>query len=256
MLLATRGIEPTWNDVEQSVGHRALLLSPNRVPVLAELAGQVADAEIPLVAKIYADPAATLAPDAPEFATAYCVCSVVGFGATVWPGESAAADRIRARCPRRDGPARVSDPGPPGTPAWLSRARHERRWGPRLTSGPFDCQRRRGGGVRERAGGAARRLAAPAGASAHGDAGSGQGDRQKIEDQNRHLRRTQRAMLNVVEDLHEARAALERRSPSGRESWRWRTRRWRRGTASSRSSSTSPRTICRSPCAPSPATYK
>ncbi len=210
VLMATRGIEPAWNDVDQSVGHRAVLLSAERTPVLADLAGQLATAQPAATAKIYLDPPAMLVSAAPTFATAYGVSSVVAFGAVAWPGESVLliafarvalnqtalpGFRILAHQARllwlqsREAQAALE-------PHALERARsimsgelaeaYESELSELLQDWP-----RRLASVR-----AETQAAADVTAS-------------KIEEQNRHLRRTQRAMLNVVEDLHEARAALE-----------------------------------------------
>ena len=209
LLLATRGIEPAWNDLDQAIGHRAVLLTPEREPVLAELAGSPANADSAAVARVYGNLPVALAPDAPALATAYGVCSVVGFGAEAWPGESVLVVAfVRAR---------LDQTVVPGFRILAHQARL--LWLQSCEAAAL------GGAAHERALSAARRdLAAAyeneldellqewprrlARARAETQAAA-QETAGKIEEQNRHLRRTQRAMLNVVEDLHEARAALE-----------------------------------------------
>jgi signal transduction histidine kinase len=86
-LLATRGIEPAWNDVSRSVNHRALLVDAGGSPMAAEISQQLrrGDPTGPTAsAFLIADPAGSPAIAAKEFITSYDVRSVFGFGATAF----------------------------------------------------------------------------------------------------------------------------------------------------------------------------
>jgi signal transduction histidine kinase len=209
-LVATRGIEPEWNDVERSSGHRGMLLAGDAGPMVRELARQlrIGDAAPPPTATFYvADPTTSPAVPSKTFVASYGIRSVVGFGTTAWPGESVvvvvfsrvlveraalqAFDVLAlytklAWIGSREGHAAIGD--------------HERSRALALDEivtsheihlGDVLLESRRG---LETARVEARR-AAEAGA-------------EQVEAHNRNLRRTQRAMFNVIEDLREAREAL------------------------------------------------
>jgi signal transduction histidine kinase len=90
-LVGSRGIEPAWNAAEQSAKHRALLLDDTRAPMVSELIQQlrVTDRVPPPVSTLYvpeADESTSIADK--SFVRAYGVRSVFGFAAPAWPGET------------------------------------------------------------------------------------------------------------------------------------------------------------------------
>lgn len=209
-LVATRGIEPAWNDVERSSGHRGMLLTGDAGPMVTELARQlrIGDAAPPPTATFYvADPTTSPAVPAKTFVASYGIRSVVGFGTTAWPGESVivvafarvvvertalqAFDVLAlytklAWIGSREGHAAIGDHAQSRALALDEIvALHETHFGDVLQE-----SRRRLEAVRIEA-----RRAADSGA-------------EQLEGHNRNLRRTQRAMLNVIEDLRDAREAL------------------------------------------------
>lgn len=90
-LVASRGLEPAWNDVTRSAEHRVVLLGVQQAPMVAELERQlrIEDASQPPTGTFHiADARTSPAVPAKDFVEAYGVQSVFGFGVRAWPGES------------------------------------------------------------------------------------------------------------------------------------------------------------------------
>jgi signal transduction histidine kinase len=212
-LIATRGIEPAWNEVASSTAHAAILLEGASAPMAMELARQlrIDDPTGPLVSSFYVSEAASSAAvSVKSFVNAYGVRSVFGFGTTAWPGETLVV-LCFSRAFVEPATARAFETVALYTKAaWLDtlearaalgeanqaelRARvlgelvmlHETHLQAAITdfSARLEVER------------AEARRSASLGA-------------EQAELHNAQLRRTQRAMLNVIEDLREARGALE-----------------------------------------------
>jgi signal transduction histidine kinase len=210
VLVATGGLEAAWNDLEQSARDRTPSVAAESAPVLADLADQlvVGGAGLSVVARVYAD-GAGFAGLSPGFVRSYGIRAVVAFAAKLSPAESMVvvayvrapldesvlpafrilahharllwlhSSEMRAALPPREHERACSDARDDVVAAYEEELEDLlREWTRRLTAARTEAQR-----------------AAEANASL-------------IDEQNRHLRRTQRAMLNVVEDLREARSAL------------------------------------------------
>lgn len=211
-LVATRGILPPWNSVQQSHQHRVLLLSPGTTPMIAELARQLGlgGAE-PLHEGIFyiADAATSSAAAEKEFVAAHAVRSILGFGTTVWPGESLVViaftrrlvERATACCfatlARYAQLAFLQTPEARAALGELGQCQARAHALDELVRAQ-ECQ------FHELTLDSSRRLeAVRAEAQRAVDAGVKQFDAHNL-----NLRRTQRAMLNVIEDLREARTQL------------------------------------------------
>jgi signal transduction histidine kinase len=213
-LVATRGIEPAWNDVTRSVAHRALLLENNPAPMVSELARQlrVGDPTAPAVSSFYVPEAAdNRAISAKSFVSAYGVRSVFGFGATAWPGELVVVLGFSRSLLERSTARAFETVALYTKAAWLNTLEARAAL---AASRSYD--ERRADVLEELvtaheahlhvalADFTARLEATRDEATRSAEAGA-----QKTESHNAQLRRTQRAMLNVIEDLREARGALE-----------------------------------------------
>lgn len=89
-LVATRGLEAEWNDEARSTAHRAIFFGSNAAPMVTELERQlrIADAHQSRTGTFHiADALASSAVPEKRFVRAYGVQSAFGFGARVWPGE-------------------------------------------------------------------------------------------------------------------------------------------------------------------------
>lgn len=210
-LLATRGLEPGWGSVEASVAHRAVLLEGTAAPMISELARQLrlgAKTAAPIASFYVGDPSVSPAVPAKAFLTAYDVCSVFGFGMALAPMTSIVVVAF-SRAPIERTTARLFETvGLYAKIAWLS-SPHAREllaedWREALILGSdqlvtlleshiheamYDYRRRL-----DDAATAARRAADQAAEMAEAHA--------------RDVRQRQRAMLNVIEDLREARNTL------------------------------------------------
>jgi signal transduction histidine kinase len=213
-LLATRGIETAWNDVTCSVAHRALLLEDNPAPMVSELARQLrlGDSTAPTVSSFYVPEAAeSRAISAQSFVSAYGVRSVFGFGATAWPGEIVVVLGFSRSLLERSTARAFETVALYTKAAWLNTLEAGAALG-----GSRSYAERRAGALAELVAAHEAHLHevladfAVRLASTRGEATrSAEAGAQKTEFHNAQLRRTQRAMLNVIEDLREARGALE-----------------------------------------------
>ena len=212
-LLASRGIEPAWNDPARSDRHRAVVVTDRAEGMAPLLARQlrVGDSARAAVSAVYV-------PDAPNsreltdktFLRAFGVQSALALSIVAWPGESlmligfcraALASSIVANFETVGAYARLG---------WLESVQARERFSEsarerlraaaleqllgshevRLADLQHDLQRRL-----DQANEVARQAE--------------QARRAELEGNNRNLQRAQRAMLNVIEDLREARSALE-----------------------------------------------
>ena len=212
-LMATRGIEPAWNDPALSSGHRAVLLDGAGAPMIAELESQlrIGDLSQPPTGTFHiADAVASPAVPAKTFVRSYGVKSVFGFGVRAWPGETVlviafsrtAVDRRLARMLETVALYTwVAWLGSSEAHAQLDGLSHSRAWTDALaqlvavheTALRESLIEQRSQVTASRA---EARLAAEQAA-------------REAERHNSELRRTQRAMLNVIEDLRASREALE-----------------------------------------------
>jgi signal transduction histidine kinase len=212
-LVATRGIEPAWNDTAQSSAHRAVLLGGAGEPMLAELESQlrIGDLSQPATGTFHiADAVASPAVPAKNFVRSYGVRSVFGFGARAWPGETViviafsriAVDRKLARMLNPVALyTRVAWLGSGEAHARLDGLSHSRAWTEahaQLVAWHETALRE---SLTEQRSLVAASRAEARQAAEHADI--------RAERHNKELRRTQRAMLNVIEDLRAAREALE-----------------------------------------------
>lgn len=212
-LLATRGIEAPWNDVSQSSEHRVLMLEGSSDPMVAELDRQlrIEDLAQPPTGTFHiADAVASHAVPLKAFVQAYGVKSVFGFGARAWPGETIVLIAFARTSVERRVARMLEAVALYARVAWLH-ADHEHAlrdplghakaaataleqlltW-QELTIRESHAEQRTQV-ITSRA--MAREAAEKAAVS--------------TERHNHDLRRTQRAMLNVIEDLRAAREALE-----------------------------------------------
>lgn len=211
-LVASRGVEPSWCDVERSSGHRALTPAGPNAPMVAELAAQLRldDPSQPPACTFYvADAAESPAVPAKEFVRAYGVRSVVGFGTTAWPSESLVVVAFARASVERPAARAFEAFALAAKLAWLETREA------RAALGEAGLGRRRAAALEEVVTwheahlreavleGRRRHEAARLEAQRAADAGA-----KRLEEQNQSLRRAQRAMLNVIDDLREARAAL------------------------------------------------
>lgn len=211
-LLASRGVEPAWNDAANSKRHRVLVLDQNRAPMVEDLIHQLQvteDARLPARVLYVPEAAASPAVPAKSFVTAYGVRSVFGFAATVWPGETLVVvgfsraflerSTVRALLPvalamkaswvsTREAADAVGD----GLEQVRSRILQEVVASRETELRDIMLETRKNLALaREEA----LRLAEAAS--------------QSVERHNHELRRTQRAMLNVIDDLRQARNSLQ-----------------------------------------------
>ncbi len=210
-LVASRGIEPAWNDVRTSAGHRALALDEG-TPMLAELVRQLRigdpaqpPAGIFYVAEASTNPAVT----EKSFVTAYGVRSVVGFGATAWPGQTLIAIAFARAFVERAAVRPFETVALYAKLAWIESGTA------REALGPAECENARARVLEELVQSHEAHLAEAvlewrrsADAIRSEARHAAESSAAQVESQNRELRRTQRAMLNVVEDLREARKDL------------------------------------------------
>jgi signal transduction histidine kinase len=212
-LAATRGIEPAWNDVAQSMDHRALLLEGNTAPMVNELVRQLRTAHptAPPASSFHVAEAAD-SPSVPAqaFVRAYGVRSVFGFGAKLWPGEFFVVIGFSRVCLERSTARAFETVALYTKAAWLNTREA------RAVLCDRDYEQHRANTLEElvalheghlhtaMADFTLQLNAARSEARRASDVGA-----QKTEFQNSQLRRTQRAMLNVIDDLREARGALE-----------------------------------------------
>jgi signal transduction histidine kinase len=211
-LLATRGIEPAWNDVSQSRDQRVVVLAGTSSPMIAELERQlqIEDGSQPATGAFYlADARTSTAMPDKDFVESYGVRTVFGFGARAWPGETvvliafSCAELERRVIKTLDTVAHYT------RLAWLETREARRHLDSAIrtvlrseslahllsiyeTSSRESTQQHRSDVTASRA---EAQLAAERGAA-------------EFERHNRELRRVQRAMLNVIEDLREARESL------------------------------------------------
>jgi signal transduction histidine kinase len=210
-LVATRGIEPAWNEVDRSEHHRAVVFSESSSLMVAEVARQLRyhDAASPPVTTFFvADPKNSPAIVDKEFVTAFDVRAVFGFGARASSSRTMIVVAF-CRAPIELRTARLFEIiAFYARVAWLKvdelrgvlGAGHERALVAaledtiglyeRLTSDTAAEHRRTVDQLR---------LAAQNEAKAASKA---------ADDQARHLSRMQRAMLNVIDDLRQARESL------------------------------------------------
>jgi signal transduction histidine kinase len=211
-LIATRGIEPAWNETADFTGRRTSMPPDGAAPTVSEAVRQlrVYDISAPPVSTFYVAEAATSTsvPDK-SFATAYGIRSIVGFCARPWPGQAivligfarAVVERAAVHAFETLGLyARLAWIESPTSPAGLAGAEREQArvhafddlvasHETSLIDAALEW-RHSAEAIRNEA-----QRAADASA-------------EQVQHQNQELRRTQRAMLNVVEDLREARESL------------------------------------------------
>lgn len=212
-LVASRGIEPSWNDAALSTHHRALRVSGEERGMASLFWQQlrIGDSARPAVSALcVADAAASPEITDKDFVRAFGVESAIALFIAAWPGESLALVAFsRARLPPTISAvfetfglyARVGWLESPHADASLPGAARAERHALALdgllsahetqqTEIQLDLQRRL-----ESATDTAERAAAA--------------NRAQLEANNKNLRRAQRAMVNVIEDLRDAHLALE-----------------------------------------------
>lgn len=207
-LIATRGIEPRWNAVEQSRRHQVLLLGSDADPLVAECARQLklGETEPPEGAFYLAEAATSGAVADKQFVSTHGVRSVLGFGTTAWPGESLLVIVFVRRFVERSAARTFAALALYAKLAWIETLEARAALGEAGQSRAhadaleelvrahetqlIDAELRMDGMRAE-----VQRVV---------DSGA-----RMVDAQNLNLRRTQRAMLNVIEDLREARSALE-----------------------------------------------
>jgi signal transduction histidine kinase len=211
-LLATRGLEPAWDDVARAENRGLLTLRDRTSPLTVELERQlqIEDASQPPTGTFYIADARTSAavPDK-EFVASHSVRSVFGFGARAWPGETVVliafsrADLDRKTVKSLDTVAHYA------RLAWLdSREASAQLDRPSYAALRSDSLAHllsvyelssRESNLQHRSDVTASRAEAQLAAEQAAA---------EVERHNHELRRIQRAMLNVIEDLREARASL------------------------------------------------
>ena len=212
-LMASRGIESAWNDPAHSSEHRVLLLDPAGAPMVAELERQlrIGDEAQPATGTFHiADASASPAVPAKSFVRSYGIKSVFGFGARAWPGEAllviaftrSAVDRKLARM--------LEPVALYARAAWLSSSEAQAKLDREsLSSARAESLANivswhetvlRESHLEHQSIVTATRAEAQLAA----ERASSEAERHNAE-----LRRTQRAMLNVIEDLRDARGALQ-----------------------------------------------
>lgn len=211
-LLASRGLEPAWNDVSASKDHRVLLLRDEANPMLVELERQlrIEDASQPVTGTFYiADAGSSKAVPAKEFVAAYGVQCLFGLGLRAWPGETVLLIAF-SRAPLERKMVKTLDAVAQYTRlAWLE-SREARAALDRSSYAAKQAESLgellsvheasfRESHIRHRSDVNASRAAAQLAAERAVA---------ETERHNHELRRVQRAMLNVIEDLREARESL------------------------------------------------
>ncbi|HVZ36263.1 MAG TPA: hypothetical protein VG963_27735, partial [Polyangiaceae bacterium] len=212
-LAATRGIEPAWNDVKRSVAHGALLVESNAAPLLSELVRQlrVAGPTVPSASSFYVPEAANSSSvPSQSFVRAYGIRSVFGFGAKLWPGEIVVVIGFSRAFLERSTARAFETVALYTKAAWLNTrearaALLDRNYEQHRANALAELVTLHEGHLHTAMADFTLRLEATRSeAMRTADLGA-----RKIESQNSQLRRTQRAMLNVIDDLREARGALE-----------------------------------------------
>ncbi|HWA71572.1 MAG TPA: ATP-binding protein [Polyangiaceae bacterium] len=206
VLLASRGLEPAWNDVRQSNQDRALDLSEDRTT--AELARllQVAEPVPPPATVLYVPDATTSSAIADKrFVKAYGIRSVIGFSLTPWPGESVVVVAFLRVFIERAAASSFETVARYAKVSWLDTREARRRFA------EPERERLRAAALAELLSSHESLLndsfQAWRSQSEH-ERQVSQSHAHTLEGYNATLRRAQRAMLNVVEDLREARAGL------------------------------------------------
>jgi signal transduction histidine kinase len=212
-LLATRGLEPDWNEEAKSRHHRTLpLAAPGTPALITELARQLrqASADAPPATSFHVtDPLGNAAVPDKTFVTAYEVRSVVGFGVRPWAGEVVVVVLFaRAEIERGVRPA-LETLGLYTKLAWLSSSEARQALAaPALLAAraaALDDIVTAHEDLLEHAVRDWKQAVAGARAEAQRAA---EAEAEQLEAHNQALRRTQRVMLNLIEDLRDAREGL------------------------------------------------
>ena len=212
-LVAARGIEPEWNDASHSPADAAVVLEGAVAPFADELGRQLrfGDSAAPPASSFYiAEAAEHPAVSAAAFVKAYGVRTVFGFATTAWPGET-----LVLVCFARTLLERATVRAFETVALYLEAAWLETQ-AARLTLQHANPDRLRADVLGEivtlheiRLRDAVLDFAARLGRERERGQQSVDASARQAETHNAELRRTQRAMLNVIEDLREARGALE-----------------------------------------------
>jgi signal transduction histidine kinase len=209
-LVATRGIEPEWNEVRSSAAHPVVL---DGAPLSEELARQLRlgdSAAAPATSFYIADAAASPAIQDKSFVQAYGVRSVFGFGTTVWPGETLVLVCFSRVLLERSNARAFETVALYTKAAWLetreARAALPEESADRLRAGVLaEIVTLLELHLRDAVGEFSARLERERALAQS----SSETSARQAEEHNGQLRRTQRAMLNVIDDLRVARGALE-----------------------------------------------
>jgi signal transduction histidine kinase len=197
-LVSTRGVEPQWNEVESShADERAARLASDAVPVLAELMDELRHGTSDAVAKTI------------PVATSQGARSIVAFGATPWIGETVLVVALCRAQLRRESAVAFETLALYTKAAWVDTGQAraelgETRHSLARTAVLDAIVAKHEAHIHHEALEMRRRLAEAA-ENARRVAETGA---KQLESHNDNLRRTQRAMVNVIEDLREAREAL------------------------------------------------
>ncbi len=211
-LVASRGIDPAWSSVDRSKGHRALLLDGPASLMVTEVARQLrhGDPTGPSATSFHVpDPATNPAIPAKEFVTAYDVRSVFGIGASAGHGNTMVLIAF-CRAPLDGKQVRLFDPVALYVRlAWMAVAEMRTALGDgydrALAAALDELVARQESYVVDTVTEYRRRLD-QSGLRSQRDAKAAEA---AALSQTNHLHRTQRAMLNLIEDLREARVSLE-----------------------------------------------